>query len=232
MSEIGEYKTELEKVGYVVIDGFIKGPQFEQLKKAANVAIHRTRNHEWQHRRVVGKQFPPWSDADSPDSWGVQHLMHPDLELPIFREFYASPALVDLAAGLVGCDDYELQMELFNMLILPAKSSFNLSWHRDHVLHSSSHDEEEEALKISHYGVQFNAALYDDFCLWVVPHSHKTVRSDEQRRLSCDTRPAEDPAQMPGAVQVHLKAGQILFYDANILHCAQVGGLLLDVTAC
>ncbi|TIB73927.1 hypothetical protein E3Q22_03096 [Wallemia mellicola] len=216
-----EYKNYLENDGYVIIDGFIDNQEIDKLRQAANDAINLTRTHNWPYRRVVGKQFPPWTDEDSPDSWGVQHLMHPDLKMPIFRQFYASDKLVELAANLVGCSPEYLQMELFNMLILPTRSSFNLSWHRDHVLHSADEQEERDALTTPHYGVQFNAALYDDSCLWIVPKSHKMVRSPAQRALSCETKPADNPAEMPGAIQVHLKAGQILFYDANILHCAQ-----------
>ncbi|TIA89211.1 hypothetical protein E3P99_02172 [Wallemia hederae] len=220
-AEIKKYKEKLQVNGYVVIDGFIQEDELAALRDAANTAINRTRAHAWPYRRVIGKQFPPWNDADSPDSWGVQHLMHPELGLPIFRDFYTSEKLVELAGGLIGCDAALLQMELFNMLILPTKAGFSLSWHRDHVLHSASREDEQKSLKTPHYGVQFNAALYHDSCLWVVPGSHNVIRTDEQRLLSCDTSPATDPTLMPHAKQVHLLPGQILFYDANILHCAQ-----------
>ncbi|TIA71648.1 hypothetical protein E3P77_02202 [Wallemia ichthyophaga] len=221
MSEMNAaHKRELDSTGYVVIDGFIQGDELSQLREAAAAAEQLTRSHRWPHRRVVGKQFPPWSDADTPDSWGVQHLMHPQLRLPQFRAFYANTRLTALAAGLIGCDEGALQMELFNMLILPAKTSFNLSWHRDHVNHAIEAEAEEQALRVPHYGIQFNAPLYDDGCLWVVPGSHRQVRNHIQRELSCNTLPTTNPALMPQAKQVHLKAGQILFYNANILHCA------------
>ena len=35
------------------------------------------RTKQWSQVRVVGKQFPPWTEGD--DVWGVQNIMHPDL---------------------------------------------------------------------------------------------------------------------------------------------------------
>lgn len=60
-------------------------------------------------------------------------------------------------------------------------------------------------------------ALYDDACLFVVPNSHRRVRTPEEREVTI-----HDPksAHMPGQLKVELKAGQTVFYDNNILHRA------------
>ena len=114
--------------------------------------------------------------------------------------------------------DRSLQMELFNMLVNPAKSDFALSWHRDDCKPSTSSEEEhriltEESAKLT--GVQFNTALYTDECLVVVPRSHRRARTPEERRITID-----DPlsSNMPGAQTVVLKPGQTLFYNHQILH--------------
>lgn len=84
-------------------------------------------------------------------------------------------------------------------------------------------------------------ALYDDSCLFVVPKTHNQPRTIEQRALSSTLDPPRDPLEMPGVKQVHLKgnhykisvvvsqnsssgtrypAGETVFYNSNILHCA------------
>jgi hypothetical protein len=57
----------------------------------------------------VGKQFPPFV-GDEPDSWGVQHIMHPDLHEPIFTRWYGSERLVGAATSLLGCGEEDVQM--------------------------------------------------------------------------------------------------------------------------
>jgi hypothetical protein len=45
---------------------------------------------------------------------------------------------------------------LFNLLINPQDSDFDLTWHRDAVKAEASEEEENEKLKIPHYGTQWN----------------------------------------------------------------------------
>jgi len=61
-----------------------------------------------EHRRTVGKQFPPY-DADCPDSWGVEHLMHPELNEHVFVRWYTSDGLMNVAKHLLGCEERDLQ---------------------------------------------------------------------------------------------------------------------------
>lgn len=167
----------------------------------------------------MGKQFPPFGN-DSPDSWGVQHVMHPDLgeEGRILAQWYTSEAVRDVVKGLLKCSDEELQMELFNLLINPESHEFALRWHRDDVKGTATEEEEIEALTIWHHGVQWNTALYEDSCLFVVPGSHKVPRTPEQRAQSTGLEAPEDPNTMPGAISVTLYPGDTVFYNNNILH--------------
>ncbi|KLO08364.1 hypothetical protein SCHPADRAFT_916964 [Schizopora paradoxa] len=80
------------------------------------------RQGDWPHRRVVGKQFPPYGDSN-PDSWGVQHAMHPTLDEPAFVRWYTSDAVVDVVKQLLGREEGDLQMELSNLLINPESHS-------------------------------------------------------------------------------------------------------------
>ncbi|TFK86138.1 hypothetical protein K466DRAFT_587487 [Polyporus arcularius HHB13444] len=208
-----------EQQGYVVVPNLVTEEHLAELEPACARTIAKTRAGEWTLRRTVGRQFPPYGD-DDPDSWGVQHLMHPDLGESAFARWYTSDALVDVVKELLGCEEEQLQMELFNLLINPSAHSFALRWHRDDVRETASEDQELEALGVWHHGVQWNTALRKDSCLYVVPGSHKFPRTPEQRAQSCTLDPPKDPMDMPGAVQVTLQPGETVFYNNNILHCA------------
>ncbi|KAI0641757.1 hypothetical protein C8Q79DRAFT_919086 [Trametes meyenii] len=212
-------KELYDEQGYVIVPGLVTPEHLEALESASERVIARTRSGQWPHRRTVGRQFPPYGDGD-PDSWGVQHVMHPELGEMAFARWYTSDALVSTVRELLGCKEDDLQMELFNMLINPTSNSFALRWHRDDVRENASEEEEREALSVWHHGTQWNTALRTDSCLYVVPGSHKVPRTPEQRALSSTPDPPKDPLSMPGAIQVTLQLGETVFYNNNILHCA------------
>lgn len=152
-----------------------------------------------------------------------------------FQSFYASSPLLDIASLLLGMEVKDMQMELFNLLINPSSHYFALGWHRDDIKPDVTPEEEEERLRRPTYGVQFNTALYDDDCLFIVPGTHRRVRTKEEARANMAKAPpavlvteAEgfdggwevDP---PNTFRVKLKAGETVFYSQRILHRASYG---------
>jgi len=216
---VSELKARYEEDGFVIVQGLLSPDQLTTLREAAERVIDKTRAGQWPHRRVVGKQFPPFGESN-PDSWGVQHVMHPDLKEKAFAEWYCSDKVVEIVTDLLQCEEKDLQMELFNLLINPLGHEFALRWHRDDIRENATEEEEREALGKWKYGVQWNSALYEDSCLYVVPGSHKVPRTPAQRDLSSTPDPPKDPLDMPGVLQVVLKPGDTVFYNQNILHCA------------
>lgn len=136
----------------------------------------------------------------------------------------------------------DLVMELFNMLVTPgggevddtvnptdpvdntttntngpktgaAKDTtlFALTWHRDSIPWSTSPSQEAHLLSLPAFHTQYNLALYDDSSLELVPSSHKRIRTPSEL-----TTPLDQP--MPGATIVALRAGDMVFYDSNIIH--------------
>lgn len=161
--DLGAIREAYERDGYVIVDGVIAPQDLGRLRAAADSVTRLTRAGQWPHRRIVGKQFPPFDTAASADSWGVQHLLHPDLAHHAdFAAFYASSPLVDVCAALLGVDEARMQLELFNLLIEPAAHAFALGWHRDDIRADVAADEEQQRLAAPLYGVQWNAALWDD----------------------------------------------------------------------
>ncbi|THH05551.1 hypothetical protein EW145_g4714 [Phellinidium pouzarii] len=212
-------KDIFDRDGFVIVENLVPKNQVVDLQEACARVVAKTRAGQWPHRRVVGKQFPPY-DSDYPDSWGVQHLMHPDLSEPAFAKWYASDVLAGAVRALLDCGEENLQMELFNLLINPMSHKFALRWHRDDVREDATEEEEVQALSAWHHGIQWNTALYEDSCLFVVPGSHITPRTLEQCAHSESLDAPKDPMEMPGVLKVILKPGQTVFYNNNILHCA------------
>jgi hypothetical protein len=171
MSASIDFKYQFAEKGYVVVPDLMTPEQENLLREASTRVIEQTRAGKWPHRRVVGRQFPPYTHSE-PDSWGVQHVMHPELHEPAFANWYTSDALVRTARELLGCSEDELQMgaslssykrrlttlimllsELFNLLINPTKHEFALRWHRDDVRETADEEEEIKALALWHHGV-------------------------------------------------------------------------------
>jgi hypothetical protein len=170
---VSQLKASYEEHGFVVIPGLVTEDDRCKLEEACNRVIGLTRSGKWPHRRTVGKQFPPF-DNKNPDSWGVQHVMHPDLDEPVFAQWYTSHLLVEVVKTLLDCSEEELQMggfhhalppvfvtcssafiilELFNLLINPVAHDFALRWHRDDVNEKATTEEEQAALNRWHFGV-------------------------------------------------------------------------------
>lgn len=244
--------------GYIILDGVLSSDassplHVDSLRQSADVATQLTRDGSWTHRRVVGNAFPPFT-KDNRDSWGVQHLMNPQLDTLAsshttsslskqFQQFYGSSPLIEIASLLIGAEANEMQMELFNLLINPDSHRFALGWHRDDVRPDVSQAEEEARLQTPTYGVQFNTALYDDDCLFIVPATHRRLRTAAEVSANNAKPPAATqigPSQSeseqqqtdfapdgswvgvdpPNTLRVKLKPGQTAFYSQRILHRA------------
>ncbi|KAG6176239.1 hypothetical protein E4U27_005366 [Claviceps purpurea] len=204
--------SALDRDGFVVIRNIISEPQLAALRQASHKAEQLSRSGQWPHIRTVGKQFPPWDFSPEHGIWGIQHLMHP--ELPghdIFTQQYFSEDILGLVKVLLQCTDQDLVMELFNMLVRP-ETDFELRWHRDDIPAEATAEEEMARLGRPSFHAQYNLALWEDRSLVVVPGSHKRARSELER--------CADPLEraLPGQLVVELGAGDIVFYDNNILH--------------
>lgn len=108
------FKQSYDQQGSVVVPSLLDDA-LDDLRVASERVVDRTRAGLWPHRRTVGRQFPPYGD-DHPDSWGVQHVMHPDLGESSFGNWYTSDALVGAIQTLLGCTEDELQMGEYTAL--------------------------------------------------------------------------------------------------------------------
>ena len=107
-------KASYDANGFVIIPSgtplsLIPPSKLPPLRDACERVIAKTRTGEWTRRRTVGKQFPPY-DNDNSDSWGVQHLMHPDLGEGIFAGWYCSERVLKAVKALLGCEEEDLEL--------------------------------------------------------------------------------------------------------------------------
>jgi len=206
-------RTALDRDGFVVLSASLF-PSFnlEALRAAASRMTEAARSGKWPYIRTLPKQFPPWPHDPSNGIWGVQHLLHPsNPDHLTFAKSYFDTELLKYVAALIGCDKSQLTMELYNMLVRPDKE-FSLRWHRDDIAATATAEEELERLQKPGHHAQWNLALYDDSSLVLVPGSHKRARTETERNAD----PYE--ANMPDQITVRLKAGEVAFYNNNILH--------------
>lgn len=217
----------LQRDGFVVVPNLLTPSEIAHYRTIATKATTKTRTGGWPHFRTVPKQFPPWPTTPPPASeggiWGVQHLLHPDMEdRQSFAKCYFSPSILAVVSELVGVkegdsEDESLVMELFNLLVAPETKDFELRWHRDDIPETATAEEELAQLAAKSPGgrqshAQYNLALCPDASLIVVPGSHRRARTDVERT-------AEPYAShLPGQLIVQLQPGDAVFYDSNILH--------------
>ncbi|PTB56040.1 hypothetical protein M431DRAFT_114615 [Trichoderma harzianum CBS 226.95] len=206
--------ANLQRDGFVVIKSIVSPSKLEALRTASLKAEQLARSGQWPHVRTVGKQFPPWNHEEAMEKgiWGVQHLMKPSMPgHETFTALYFSEEILSIVRELLQCEDEELVMELFNMLVRPDKD-FELRWHRDDISAEASAEEEMERLGRPAFHAQYNFALWEDESLVLVPGSHRRARTDVERNAG----PFEK--ELPEQIVVKLEAGDIAFYNNNILH--------------
>ena len=212
-----KYLDGLNRDGFVLIPSLLNASQIATLRTASAETIELARAGKWRSVRTLPKQFPPWTiqpgaNPAADGIWGVQFMMHPNLpNSQIFIKNYFSDEIIDVVKELLQCEDDDLVLELFNLLIRP-DYDFELVWHRDDIPPTATAEEEIERLGKPAWHAQWNLALYDDESLIVIPGSHVRARTEVERNA------APHEKGLPGEIRVRMKAGDVVFYNNNILH--------------
>lgn len=211
------YLDALNRDGFVLVPSVLTPDQIAKLRTACTETIALARAGNWPHVRTLPKQFPPWNiepgaNPAADGIWGIQHMMHPSLpHSQTFVENYFSNAIISPVKEILQCEDDELVLELFNLLVRPDRD-FELRWHRDDIPPEATDEQEEERLKEPAWHAQWNLALWDDESLIAVPGSHARARTEAERTAG----PFE--TGLPGEQRVQMKAGDVVFYNNNIFH--------------
>lgn len=232
------YLKDLQENGYVLIPSLLPPHLLLAAQATSKYLVSKTRPGKfWPHVRTVPKQYPPWPLYTSTDQdfniWGIQHLLHPDLQglRDVYAEIYFANELLSVICQLLAdpstgtpVEDNDLVMELFNLLISPTQNQdFELEWHRDDIKPDVTPEVEaqllaEKAPNGRQLHAQYNIALFDDESLIVVPGSHRRIRTDAERAVG-------PYGQVLGQLIVRMKPGDVVFYDSNIFHRGAYRGI-------
>ena len=167
----------------------------------------------------------------------LQPLADFDLEQQPLADYTELPELVDALTGVLTPSHTQGGPDSMGVLLEPAELPYCTHWHRDwrdniNGLDLSSWDTAFRDIDLFN---QVNCALYEDSCTWFVPGSH--LRRDLPREIArFPHRPIATPElegksavereglcleycrSLPGAVQIHLAAGDYALYRNTLWH--------------
>jgi ectoine hydroxylase-related dioxygenase (phytanoyl-CoA dioxygenase family) len=214
-----QHRDEYSTAGLTVLRGVIPAPLLTDLRRETDKA-----------RELARQSTGPQSQRLQP-VYKYEELNHRP-----FRDFLQLPGMQATVEGILGAS----HRSSYNMGVLlePAQNPWCTNWHRDVAHHIAGLDMQSFQKAARDVGMfnQFNAALYDDHSLWIVPGSHNRKDTLEERACFPTAMPAaphlsEDASSeerertcleyaqhMPGAVPVVLFAGDCAFYRASGWH--------------
>jgi hypothetical protein len=206
--------------GYVVFEGIVPTTLLQDLRREADKA--RVLAHEINGRQTQRIQ-PISRYADQID------------QKP-FQDYCELPELLDAMERLLGPGYSHGGRDIMGLLVEPLDRPWNCGWHRDGVVEvpPAAYDTTVQSCLAEvwfdlRYFNQINCAIYADSCTWYVPGSHlrqhdlpgehQSTGDAELLRQTENLTEAEAERfwfdhcrNMPGAVQVHLQAGDFMIY--------------------
>jgi hypothetical protein len=218
-SHIAEYWTH----GYAIFRGILPPSLLTDLRRTTDRA-----------REIARKK-------QGPQTQRLQPISAYDVDQRPFQDYAELPALKDAVARLLGPrathGNIHSKSSALGVLLEPAELPYCTQWHRDwrdNVRGLRLAEWDKHFLDVNYFN-QVNCALYEDSSTWVVPGSH--LRRDltaEARRFPARPIPGPDLEgktsaererlcleycqSMPGAVRLHLDAGDFTLYRNSLWH--------------
>jgi hypothetical protein len=175
-------------------------------------------------------------EIDGPQAQRLQPVYeHEELDHRPFHDFLELEGMRETVLGILGTEHQPAGLTA--LLFEPAERPWCNHWHRDWVYNVAGVDPDRffEHIRDQKVLNQLNGALYQDASLWFVPGSDAR-RDTEAERAAFPTVPPPPPElagltneeaevrcveyarSMPGAVQVTLEPGDVVFYRASAWH--------------
>ena len=222
------------ELGFTVVEQGCPPDMLQPLRDATARVIAKSRALEWPNPRWCrGQDGEPIEGRPNPDDiWGASDLLHPALAEPLFLQYMATPHVLDVVGDILLLPRSErtatLELQLVNLLCEPQDADHSLPWHRDAFVGREDCDppaaEERRKLESRNFGAdsstQWNCALFEDRCLYVVPRSHRRLRTSTEAdvsRLLYDKH-RRGCVHIEGEIAVHLKPGQAVYFQSFLLH--------------
>ncbi|NKB72022.1 MAG: hypothetical protein GKR89_33510 [Candidatus Latescibacteria bacterium] len=213
---INEYLQQ----GYMVFRGIIPPSLLRDMRGQADIA-----------RQLAHQLNGPQAQRIQPlDKYGDR------IDLQPFRDYIELAPLRQAVEKLLGPGYTHGHLHIMGLLVEPAERPWHIGWHRDGVVEvppEGRNEEIRQALDELWYDLrtfnQVNCALYADSCTWFVPGSHlRSFDLPQERQSTGDAQLRQPPEglsdteaeclylkhcqDMPGAIPVHLDAGDFMIY--------------------
>ena len=188
-------------------------------------------------RRVSDRARAIAREKGGPQVQRLQPVANDDLDQQSFIDYAELPELVDAIAKVLTPRHRHGNRDHFGILFEPSEMPYCTPWHRDWRdniagLKLSMWD---EVFNDINFFNQINCALYEDSSTWIIPGSHlrRDLPAEIERfpdrpipRLELHGQFAEARESlcleycrsMPGAVQLHLEAGDFALYRNTLWH--------------
>lgn len=188
-------------------------------------------------RRVADVARDMAREKNGPQVQRLQPVANYALELQPFKDYAELPELIDAIVKVLTPHHQHTNPQVLGILFEPAEMPYCTVWHRDWRDNAAGLDLAmwDEVFGDINCFNQVNCALYQDHCTWLVPGSH--LRQDLPREIErFPDRPIVGPnlqgktseereqlcleycQSMPGAVQLHLEAGDFALYRNTLWH--------------
>ncbi|MEV4690568.1 phytanoyl-CoA dioxygenase family protein [Micromonospora echinospora] len=195
-----EHVRRFADEGYTIIGGIFSDTELRRMRAAlANVEAKVIADPSAFETRYTA------NEGATVDTWGVNHVLAPDLYDYAFAEVYEKALLMDFVHAVLG---ERLRFWGGHALWAPRVKNYELNWHRDHgdddVYHPSG--------ETTH--IYFNICLLADSCFRLVPGSHRRPLTPAE----ADQQKAKGFAALPGEVIAQCRPGDVLFVNAHSLH--------------
>ena len=164
------------------------------------------------------------------------------IDIKPFEDYCQLPALVDAVHRLLSPQHQHGHLNLMGILLEPQDFPWTCGWHRDGPVEvpEPAYDDILQAViaeawyDTRHFN-QVNCALYPDSCTWYVPGSHlrqwnrpgerqthgpldPSPRVAKLSKAEAEMELHEHGRSFPGAVQMHLNAGDYMIYRNHAWH--------------
>ncbi|WP_027330564.1 phytanoyl-CoA dioxygenase family protein [Marinimicrobium agarilyticum] len=210
---------EYEENGYLVLEGFVGESELQKLREVA-VQFHQS----WKQgsARLYNE-----GAVNSAYLTAKKHLK--DSERELLFKFIGSVKLMGVVSSIMGGRPAFMNTQLFFDPVNEGQRSY---WHRDPQYHMSI-DEQKQSL-LGPNVVHFRVPLVDEPGVELVPGTHRRWDSGEELDVRLEQNGRKNYEDLSSGVNVKLNAGDLLVFDAGMIHRGiyGMGRLSLDILFC
>ncbi len=205
--------------GYLVLRSIFEESELQELRKVI-VQFHQS----W---RQDNSKFYAEKAINSAYLTAKKHLKESERE-SLFK-FIGSAKLMDVVMSIMGRCPTFMNTQLF---FDPVNETQRNYWHRDPQYHMSI-EEQKEAL-LGPNVIHFRIPLFDEPGVELIPGTHRRWDSSEELDVRLEQNGRKNYENLSDGVRVSLKAGDMLVFNANMIHRGVYGmdRLSLDILFC